>query len=83
MGMNMLLNIMGLLGVPKLRNMYISLKKCSGNAKGNVHGNLPKTMLCVYGNVGTRRGTRLGTSIRGVCTRFGEHLWEPVHMAGP
>jgi hypothetical protein len=46
---NMILNIMGLLGVPKLPYMYILTKIRRGNANGNVHGNVPNLMCMCMG----------------------------------
>lgn len=71
----MILNIMGLLGVPKSQNMYTLTKTQRGNVNGNVHGNLPKGMsACMITRSGTweRAGeTQLGTSICEVWTRMG------------
>jgi hypothetical protein len=50
----MILNIMGLLGVPNFQNMHTLTKTQRGNVNGNMHGNLPMHMgLCM--------GTQLGT----------------------
>ena len=78
----MILNIMGLLGVPKLQNMYILTKIRRGNVNGNVHGNLPKIM-CMCMGTWEHGGNSIGNVHTWSMDEIGELLWEPWHMAGP
>ena len=79
----MILNIMGLLGVPKSQTTYMRTKIGDGNVNGNVHGNLPKMHNVRVGTWGHGRGGSIGGVDMWSMATIGVLVWEPGHMAVP